>query len=118
LNQFFTSVFQRDNTIPLPKLGENFEQATDPIILTEQMMKAKIAALRKDAAASPDGLTPKLMKMIGDSILKTLVTIFQKSLEERKVQTEMKNATVRYHCGGWSEEVNSCILIISYMVYL
>jgi hypothetical protein len=26
--------------------------------------------------------------------------------------------TVRYHCGGWFEEVNSCILIISYMVYL
>ncbi len=25
---------------------------------------------------------------------------------------------VRYHFGGWSEEVNSCILIISYMVYL
>jgi hypothetical protein len=25
--------------------------------------------------------------------------------------------TVSYHCGGWSEEVNSCILI-SYMVYL
>jgi hypothetical protein len=24
---------------------------------------------------------------------------------------------VRYHCGGWSEEVNSCILN-SYMVYL
>ncbi len=24
---------------------------------------------------------------------------------------------VRYHCGGWSEEVNSCILILSYMVY-
>jgi hypothetical protein len=24
---------------------------------------------------------------------------------------------VSYHCGGWSEEVNSCILI-SYMVYL
>ncbi len=25
---------------------------------------------------------------------------------------------VRYQCGGWSEEVNSCILILSYMVYL
>ncbi len=25
---------------------------------------------------------------------------------------------VRYHCGGWSEEVNSCILFLSYMVYL
>jgi hypothetical protein len=28
-----------------------------------------------------------------------------------------RRLTVRYHCGGWSEEVNSCILI-SYMVYL
>jgi hypothetical protein len=28
-----------------------------------------------------------------------------------------KEGTVRYHCGAWSEEVNSCILI-SYMVYL
>jgi hypothetical protein len=26
--------------------------------------------------------------------------------------------TVRYHYGGWSKEVNSCILILSYMVYL
>jgi hypothetical protein len=25
---------------------------------------------------------------------------------------------VRYHCGGWSEEVNSCILFLSYMVCL
>jgi hypothetical protein len=25
---------------------------------------------------------------------------------------------VRYHCGGWSEEVNSRILFLSYMVYL
>jgi hypothetical protein len=29
----------------------------------------------------------------------------------------VKGVSVRYHCGGWSEEVNSCILN-SYMVYL
>ncbi len=29
-----------------------------------------------------------------------------------------RKVNVRYHCGGWSEEVNSCILNISYMVYL
>ncbi len=28
-----------------------------------------------------------------------------------------ESISVRYHCGGWSEEVNSCFLI-SYMVYL
>ncbi len=26
--------------------------------------------------------------------------------------------TVHYHCGGWSEEVNSPIFFLSYMVYL
>jgi hypothetical protein len=25
---------------------------------------------------------------------------------------------VRYHCGGWSEELNSHILLLAYMVYL
>ncbi len=39
----------------------------------------------------------------------------------RKIKNESdelgRNINVRYHCGGWSEEVNSCILI-SYMVYL
>jgi hypothetical protein len=25
---------------------------------------------------------------------------------------------VRYHCGGWSEELNSRILLLAYMVYL
>jgi hypothetical protein len=28
-----------------------------------------------------------------------------------------KYVSVRYHCGGWPEEVNSCVLN-SYMVYL
>ncbi len=38
-----------------------------------------------------------------------------KGSSEKRTETR---TTVRYHCGGWSEEVNSCILIISYMVYL
>jgi hypothetical protein len=29
----------------------------------------------------------------------------------------MRIDSVRYHCGGWPEEVNSCVLN-SYMVYL
>jgi hypothetical protein len=33
-------------------------------------------------------------------------------------KTLLRMIVVRYHCGGWSEVVNSCILILSYMVYL
>ncbi len=32
-------------------------------------------------------------------------------------QGEIITLTVRYHCGGWPEEVNTCFLN-SYMVYL
>jgi hypothetical protein len=36
---------------------------------------------------------------------------------ELQKPTSVDTLVVRYHCGGWSQEVNSCILI-SYMVYL
>jgi hypothetical protein len=35
---------------------------------------------------------------------------------DNKQKTE--NGIVRYHCGGWSEELNSRILLLAYMVYL
>jgi hypothetical protein len=34
-----------------------------------------------------------------------------------KVDNKAQILTVRYHCGGWPEEVNTCFLN-SYMVYL
>ncbi len=33
-------------------------------------------------------------------------------------ETGYSVVTVRYHCGGWSEELNSRILLLAYMVYL
>ncbi len=33
-------------------------------------------------------------------------------------QNKFNLVSVRNQCGGWSEEVNSCILTLSYMVYL
>jgi hypothetical protein len=38
-------------------------------------------------------------------------------MQQPQQKKEEDDHIVRYHCGGWSEEVNSCILIISYMVY-
>jgi hypothetical protein len=40
------------------------------------MIKQKIAELTKDAAEGLDGITPKLLKAPGDSILKLLLLIF------------------------------------------
>ncbi len=58
------------------------------------MIRDNIAGLQKDVAAGPDSMTPKLLKTIGYSILKPLVTIFRKYLEESKEPKEWKNATV------------------------
>ncbi len=38
-------------------------------------------------------------------------------LKKLKTRKKYGDLTVRYHCGGWPEEVNSCFLN-SYMVYL
>jgi hypothetical protein len=48
----------------------------------------KIAELGKEVAAGPDGITPKLLKALGYSILKPLLLIFEKSLNENKVLME------------------------------
>jgi hypothetical protein len=40
--------------------------------LDEKKIKDKIDGLRKDEAAGPDRITPKQLKMMGDSILKPL----------------------------------------------
>jgi hypothetical protein len=66
----------------------------EKINLTKSKKRKKIMELRKDAAAGPNGITPKLLRALGDSILKPLLMIFEKSLEEGKVPKEWKKATV------------------------
>jgi hypothetical protein len=41
-----------------------------------------------------------------------------KKVFKNAVFLKLRNINVRYHCGGWSEEVNSRIFFLSYMVYL
>jgi hypothetical protein len=99
LNQFFTSVFTRDTSTSIPQLTKKFKQSTDPIVMTEGMIRDKIAGMRKDTAAVPDGITLKLLKMMRDSILKPLVRIFQKSLRkvrcQRNVRIQQKSQFLR-----------------------
>jgi hypothetical protein len=87
-NKFFTSVFSRDSSKDIPPLPKECAQTDARLILTERTIKQKIAELRKDAAAGPDGITPKLLKALGDSILKPLVLIFERSLNEGKIPKE------------------------------
>jgi hypothetical protein len=43
---------------------------------------------------------------------------WQKTMEQRSEERNLGVVIVRYHCGGWSEELNSRILHLAYMVYL
>jgi hypothetical protein len=63
--------------------------------LTEGMIKQNIAELRKDAAAGPDGIPPKLLKALGDSILRPLL-----SLNEGKVPKGVEKG----NCGPHIQE--------------
>ncbi len=69
LNGFFSSVFTREDETNIPK--------EDSI---EWEVKKKIRKLRKDAAAGPDEIGPRVLQELENEIAQALVMIFRHSL--------------------------------------
>jgi hypothetical protein len=63
LNQFFSSVFTKEDLSYIPDAEmENVERIMRPVKVTRREVEKKIRNLRKDAAAIPDGISPRLLK--------------------------------------------------------
>jgi len=95
LNRFFASVFSKEDmsNIPEPDV-EMVGKRMNPICITQNQIKNKIQKLRKDAAPGPDGISPRLLQQLGDSILEPLEIIFNKSIESGCVPQGWKEANV------------------------
>lgn len=61
LNQFFSSVFTKEDLNNVPDAeAEIVTRAMPPVQVSEQDVAKKIRELRRDAAAGPDGVSPGL----------------------------------------------------------
>ena len=78
------------------------------IRISSDQVKKKISDLKISSAPGPDGITPRLLKLGGDSISAALAYIFNKSLESGDVPEDWKvaNVTPIFKKGGKGDPGN------------
>ena len=76
LNKFFTSVFTRENTSNIPKLGTiHTGTPLTHIEITPEKVEKKPLKLKVTKYAGPDGFHPRILKEMASSICLPLSTI-------------------------------------------
>ena len=96
LNQFFTSVFTREDLERIPTMDPIYtgESPLQSAQMTEEQIKEKIGKLRSNAAPGPDGISPRLLQATVDVISLPVSIIYNKSLLEGAVPEDWKTANV------------------------
>ena len=97
LNEYFSSVFNREDISILPVLETKFEGREfyylGQLIVTPTMV-AKIRDMKDNKSPGVDGIPPKLLLEIVEHISIPLATVFNLSLEEGIVPLNWKEANI------------------------
>ena len=82
LNNFYSNISSIDNNKNLPEHSPGPPVATtENIFITEQDVLDQLSNLNVNKPPDPDGVTPKLLKLLSSSICKPLIKLFNKSLK-------------------------------------
>jgi hypothetical protein len=88
-------VFTRESEHDVPEADkENITVEMPRVQITREKIKEKIKELRRETAPGPDGITPRMLKELGSSILEPLEIIFKQLVSDGRVPNEWKTATV------------------------
>jgi len=95
LSEYFSSVFTKEpeGDVPVPN-DIMVKQDMPAITVTENMVLKFLQTLKTDKSPGPDSLHPRLLKELSESIVNPLCTIFNQSLNNRKVPKQWKNALI------------------------
>jgi len=94
LNNFFSTVFTREDTGHIPKAADMETSAMNGISITVKAVRNEIQKLKPDSAAGPDEIGPKLLQEL-ESVLSTpLASIFRESINTGEVPEDWKRANV------------------------
>jgi len=109
LNDFFVSVFTKENIdhIPAPQT-EDFDSALSDILLTEESICKEIKTMKAGSSAGPASIHPRILKETDTAISKPLSVIFNISMKEGSLPMSWKEAIVVpiYKKGSRSEPGN------------
>jgi hypothetical protein len=95
LNNTFKDVFTREgvDSVPEPE-ARRYRSEVRTVEFGNKEVKKKIAELRTDAAAGPDGIGPRLLKELTDQLIPALVIIFRRSMAEGTVPEDWRQANI------------------------
>ena len=95
LSEYCSSVFTKEPEGDVPVPNDIMVQQDMPAqTVTENMVLKFLQTLKIDKSPGPDSLHPRLLKELSESIVNTLCTIFNQSLNNRKVPKQWKNALI------------------------
>jgi hypothetical protein len=94
LNSYFTSVFSKEDVLNLPVKQRETEINLEYFNFDRAEILKVLKNLKQGAAPGPDNISPKLLKELRFEIVASLKNLFQKSLDQTKVPTDWKKATV------------------------
>ena len=98
LNEYFSSVFTREDTNALPVPETKFEGRESDylgqLIVTQKMVAKKIREMKDNKSPGVDGIPPKLLLEVVEQISIPLATVFNLSIEEGVVPLEWKEANI------------------------
>ena len=94
LNDYFNSVFTRDDIISVPVPDDKFQEAISDylgqLIETSEMVAKKIKAMKDNKSPGVDGIPPKLLMQTVEQINIPLARVFNFLLKEGVVPFEWK----------------------------
>ena len=95
LNDFFASVFTREDLASIPEaLATNTGAILDQVNFSPEIIQREIKAMKNGKSAGPDGIHPKVIKETSQEISVALSVIFTRSMEAGHLPTAWKRATV------------------------
>ena len=89
MNNFFTSVFTRENITSMPEFPEYSSPLTD-ITITPEEVKKMLDNLNPNKLPGPDGIHPRVLRELSTELAIPLRDIFQLTLETGQLPTEWK----------------------------
>ncbi len=94
LNEYFGSVFTREDTNSVPRKEAETEEKLEGVSIWERDIISKIENLKQDSAAGPDGICPRLLKETAREVAAPLKMIFEGTLGEETCPSDWKQAIV------------------------
>ena len=94
LNDYFTSVFTKEDTSQIPNMNCNSYPDSPPIRVTHEGVSQLLSNLHPNKAAGPDKLTSRFLKQFANDLTPMLTLIYWASLDQGSVLEDWKKALV------------------------